>query len=123
MLRAITVSGYSFCLADYVAARRREAVHHINYLKTDPLFKRVVRLTRIPHRTKLSMALKQFTSDVLKALAELNSELVIEKLAELRLNELTIDLDGTIISTKGHPTWAFKGYNPVERRASRFWGF
>jgi hypothetical protein len=97
-----------------------ERLHHINYLKTDPLFKRVVRLTRIPHRTKLSTALKQFTSDVLKALAELNSELVIEKLTELRLNELTIDLDGTVISTKGHPTWAFKGYNPVKRGAKSY---
>jgi len=87
-----------------------ERFQHICYLKTDPLFCRVVRLTRIPHRTKLSTALKQFTSDSLKTLAELNSELVIEKLNELGLNEITIDLDGTVISTKGHPSWAFKGY-------------
>jgi len=91
-----------------------ERIQHIDYLKNDPLFCRVVRLTRIPHRTKLSTALKQFTSASLKALAELNSELVTEKLTELGLNELTIDLDGTVISTKGHPSWAFKGYNPIK---------
>ena len=68
-----------------------ERLQHIDYLRSDPLFKRVVRLTRIPHRTKLSTALKQFTSDSLKALAALNSELVIEKLTELGLNEITID--------------------------------
>ena len=68
-----------------------ERLHHIEYLRDDPLFKRVTRLTRIPHRTKLSTALKQFTSDSLKALSELNSELVIEKLTDLGLTEVTID--------------------------------
>ncbi len=97
-----------------------ERLQHIEYLKNDPLFRRVVRLTCIPHRTKLSTTLKQFTSDSLKALAELNSELVIEKLTELGLNEITIDLDGTVISTKGHPSWAFKGYNPIKRGAKSY---
>ena len=62
-----------------------ERLSHIEYLRTDPLFGRVIRLTRIPHRTKLSTALKQFTSDSLKALIELNSELVVEKIQELGL--------------------------------------
>lgn len=58
--------------------------------------------------------MKQFTSASLKALAELNSQLVIEKLTELGLNQLTIDLDGTVISTNGNPSWAFKGYNRLK---------
>jgi transposase len=69
----------------------------------------------IPHRTKISSALKQFTSDSLKALIELNSELVIERLDALGVTEITIDLDGTVISTKGNPSWAFKGYNPIKQ--------
>ena len=35
-----------------------ERLQHIDFIRSDPLFKRVVRLTRIPHRTKLSTALK-----------------------------------------------------------------
>jgi hypothetical protein len=97
-----------------------ERLQHIDFLRSDPLFKRVVRLTRIPHRTKLSTALKQFTSDSLKALTELNSVLVIEKLSELGLHEITVDLDGTVISTKGSPSWAFKGYNPIKRGANSY---
>jgi len=97
-----------------------ERLQHIDFLRSDPLFKRVVRLTRIPHRTKLSTALKQFTSDSLKALAELNSQFVIEKLTELHLDEITVDLDGTVISTKGSPSWAFKGYNPIKRGANSY---
>jgi hypothetical protein len=97
-----------------------ERLQHIDYLRSDPLFCRIVCLTRIPHRTKISTALKQFTSDSLKALIELNAELVIEKLRSLGLLEITIDLDGTVISTKGHPTWAFKGYNPIKRGANSY---
>jgi len=97
-----------------------ERLQHIDYLRSDPLFRRVVRLTRIPHRTKLSTALKQFSSDSLKAVAELNSQLVVEKLQELGLNEITVDLDGTVISTKGHPSWAFKGYNPIKKGAKSY---
>ena len=49
-----------------------------------------------------------------------NSELVIERLASLGLVEITIDLDGTVISTKGNPSWAFKGYNPIKRGAKSY---
>lgn len=97
-----------------------ERLRHLDYLKTDPLFCRVVRLTHIPHRTKISTSLKQFTSGSLKALIELNSEFVIEKIESLGLNEVTIDLDGTVISTKGNPSWAFKGYNPIKRGAKSY---
>lgn len=97
-----------------------ERLQHLDYLSSDPLFQRTVRLTRIPHRTKLSSALKQFTSASLKALIELNSQLVVEKLQELGLTEITIDLDGTVISTRGNPGWAFKGYNPIKKGAKSY---
>ena len=97
-----------------------ERLRHLDHLNTDPLFSRVVGLSRIPHRTKVSTALKQFTSDSLKVLSELNSEMVIERLAALGLAEITIDLDGTVISTKGNPSWAFKGYNPIKRGAKSY---
>ena len=90
-------------------------LYHLDYLKNDPLFCRVVCLTRIPHRTKISTALKQFTSESLKAIIELNSELITEKLQSLGIKEITIDLDSTVISTKGNPSWAFKGYNPTKK--------
>lgn len=48
-------------------------------MRSNPVFKRVISLTRIPHRIKLSIALKQFTSDSLKALGELNSQLTDAK--------------------------------------------
>ena len=97
-----------------------ERICHLEYLKSDPLFCRIIRITRIPHRTKVSTALKQFTSESLKTLIELNSELVVGQLNELGLRRVTIDLDGTVISTSGNPTWAFRGYNPVKKGAKSY---
>ena len=97
-----------------------ERIQHMEYVNNDPLFRRLIRLTRIPHRTQVSRSLKQFTSNSLKALVELNSQLVIEKLDELGLRQITIDLDGTVISTRGNPTWALKGYNPIKRGAKSY---
>lgn len=97
-----------------------ERIQHMEYVNNDPLFRRLIRLTRIPHRTQVSRSLKQFTSNALKALVELNSQLVIEKLDELGLRQITIDLDGTVISTRGNPTWALKGYNPIKRGAKSY---
>jgi hypothetical protein len=60
-----------------------------DYLKVLHYFFGVVGLTRIPHRTKISTALKQFPSDPLKALSQLNSDLVTEELQSLELMEIT----------------------------------
>ncbi|MBW1768991.1 MAG: transposase [Deltaproteobacteria bacterium] len=97
-----------------------EKLQHLDYLKTDPLFCRVIRLTRIPHRTKISMALKQFTSNSLKAIKELNSKIVIEKIESIGLNGITIDLDGTVINTKANPSRASKGYNPIKKGSKSY---
>lgn len=97
-----------------------ERLSHLEFLRDDPLFRRIIGITRIPHRTKVSQALKQFTSDSLKALIELNGELVCEHLNRLGLKTLTLDLDGTVLSTKGNPSWAFKGYNPIKKGAKSY---
>ena len=96
------------------------AYDKIEYVKNDPLFSRLVRLTRVPHSTKVSRSLKKFTSESLKALAELNRQLVVEKPDELGLRQITIDLDGTVISTRGNPTLALKGYNSIKRGAKSY---
>ena len=51
----------------------------------------------------------------MKTLIEFNSEIVMSKIEELGLRRLTIDLDGSVISTKGNAAFTFKGYNSVKR--------
>jgi len=97
-----------------------ERLSHLAFIRNDPLFIRVSGLTKIPHRTTFIKALKQFTSDALKVLIELNGELVMEKIRALGLKNLTIDLDGTVLSTKGHAAFAVKGYNPKKKGANSY---
>ena len=36
------------------------------------------------------------------------------------LTEITIDLDGTVISKNDNTTWSFKGFNPIKRGAKLY---
>jgi hypothetical protein len=97
-----------------------ERLSHIAYIKDDPLFQRVSRLPRLPHRTTVVNMLKQFTADSIKALTELNGELVVEQLQRMGMTEVTADIDGSVLSTRGRPGWTFKGYNPIKKGARSY---
>ena len=85
-----------------------QRLRHLEYISDDPLFQRVIGLAMVPHRTTIARGFAQFTSDALKTLIELNGELVMHKIDELGLRTLTVDLDGSVISTTGNA--AFHAY-------------
>jgi hypothetical protein len=96
-----------------VGARRLE---HLRYLANDPLVARLCGLARLPSERTVVNWLKQFTQEALQAVITLNSELLYEQIERLGLPRLTIDVDGTVVQTGGTVTWAFRGYNPHQRK-------
>lgn len=60
--------------------------------------------------------LKRFTLQSLQALVELNSEIVCEDIEREGLRRLTLDVDGTVITTGAKVAWAFRGFNPHHRK-------
>src|SRR6266700_5026363 len=92
-----------------VGARR---LQHLRYVAGDPLFARLCGLARIPSNRTVVNWLKQFTQASLRALARVNSELLYEKIQQLALRPLTIDVDGTVIRTGGKVGWAMRDFNP-----------
>jgi len=56
--------------------------------------------------------LKQFTQGSLKALGQINSELLFDQITQLQLRRLTLDIDGTVIRTGDQVAWARHGFNP-----------
>jgi hypothetical protein len=96
-------------------------LRHIAFLSDDPLVKRLCGLARMPSDRSASRWLKQFTNDSLQALVELNSEVVTDKLKELRLARLTLDFDGSVLSCGQTVGWAFRGYNPHKRYAPSYY--
>ena len=94
-----------------------ERISNIEYIKDDPLVKRFIELDMLPSRYSIIRFLKQFTGEALKSFIELNSELLVEQINKLGLTRLTIDIDGTVVSSRGKPELSGKGYNPIKRGA------
>src|SRR3989441_4558039 len=97
----------------YVGARRLE---HLRYVAGDPLIARFCGLARIPTARTVANWLRHFTTATLAPLVQLNHDLVIEVIARLQLPRLTIDVDGTVVSTGATVSWAFRGFNPHHRK-------
>ena len=97
----------------YSGARRLE---HLRYVASDPLLQRFCGLARLPTARTVANWLKRFTRREVAALRCLNTALVTDELARLRLPRLTLDLDGTVLCTGMQVAWAFRGFNPHHRK-------
>src|SRR5262245_13891128 len=89
---------------------------HLNYLCEDPLVKRFCSLLRLPRERSVVRWLKRFTHKSLQALVELNSQIVCQAIEKQRLGRLTLDIDGSVITTGAKVSWAFRGFNPHHRK-------
>lgn len=96
-------------------------LRHVAFLADDPLVKRLCGLETLPSDRTISRWLGQFTVDSLQALVRLNSEIVGEKLRDLKLARVTLDFDGTVLTTGHKVAWAFRGYNPHKRYAPSYY--
>jgi len=94
-----------------------ERISNIAFIKDDPLVKRFCELGNLPTRYSILRFMKSITDEALRGIIELNSGLVAEQVRKLGLATLTIDIDGTVISSRGMPEMSGKGYNPIKRGA------
>ena len=101
-----------------VGARRLE---HLQYIGGDPLVGRLCGLRRLPTARTVANWLKQFTQRGVQALRTLNRDLLGAHLRRLGLARLTIDVDGTVISTGSQVAWAFRGFNPHQRKKPSYY--
>lgn len=89
---------------------------HLNYLCDDPLVKRFCGLLRLPRERSVARWLKRFTHKSLMGLVEINSQIVCETIEKEKLGRLTLDIDGSVITTGTRVSWAFRGFNPHRRK-------
>jgi Transposase DDE domain group 1 len=89
---------------------------HLNYLCDDPLVKRFCGLLRLPRERSVGRWLKRFTHKSLMGLVEINSQIVCEAIEKEKLGRLTLDIDGSVITTGTSVSWAFRGFNPHRRK-------
>ena len=101
-----------------VGGRRLE---HVVYLKGDPLFQRFVGLAQLPSSRTLSRWLKRFRSSSVAKLQHLNAAIIAPIVQKMSPRTLTIDVDGTVISTGLQVERAFRGYNPHHRKVPSYY--
>jgi len=101
-----------------VGGRRLE---HVGHLQGDPLVHRFAGLAHLPSARTVSRWLKTFRVASVRQLQRLNAELIAPIVRSLPLKALTVDVDGTVISTGLQVERAFRGYNPHRRRVPSYY--
>lgn len=102
-----------------IAGGRR--LQHVDFLRVDPVFLRFCHLTRLPTARTLSRWLKNFKAVTLESLYALNADIVARVVRLLDLRTITVDVDGTVVSTGMKVERAFRGYNPHHRRVPSYY--
>jgi hypothetical protein len=96
-------------------------LQHVSHLVGDPLLHRFCGLAQLPGRFTLSRWLQQFTGRWIERLGALNAAVVARTVPMLPgLRTLTVDVDGTVLSTGLAVARAFRGFNPHHRRVPSY---
>jgi hypothetical protein len=96
---------------------------HLKYFGADGLLGRMAWLRRIPAKSTISRFFVACTKELVGFIGEANVDYVIGCLRRLggeTLTAITLDVDGTVISTRGHQGFAAKGYNPIKKGARSY---
>ena len=101
-----------------VGGRRLE---HLKYLASDLLLLRFARVQVWPTARTMSRWLKRFTIKSVEHLAALNAAVIAQILPRLELRSLTVDVDGTVVSTGLQVERAERGYNPHHRKVPSYY--
>jgi hypothetical protein len=101
-----------------VGARR---LGHVRFLSRDPMVLRTTGLAVLPSDRTLSRWLGRFTGKSLRQLGLVSLDLVCRSVRQLKLRVLTLDVDGSVVSTGMQVQWAQRGYNPHHRKVPSYY--
>jgi Transposase DDE domain group 1 len=91
------------------------------YYRDDPLVKRLLGLRRLPDVATISRALAQADPRSVAKLRALARQLVLERLQQLRPTRLTLDFDGSVLSTQRAAEGSAVGFNKKKKGARSYY--
>lgn len=94
---------------------------HLAWLERDPLVLRTCGLARIPTARTVGRWLERIRMRDLAGLVSLNERVVAEAVRTSGIRRLTIDVDGSVVSTGLTVQGARRGYNPHNRKAPSYY--
>lgn len=92
-----------------------------DYYADDPLVCRMLGVTRLPDVATISRTLSEADAKSVSKLRALLRELVLERLAASRLARVTIDFDGSVLSTARRAEGSAVGYNRKRKGARSYY--
>lgn len=96
-------------------------MRHIGYLESDPMVKRLCGLSRVPTAHTVGRWLRSFDAGGVAALLGVNEQLVGQVIARDALRRLTLDVDGSVVSTGLQVQGARRGFNPHRRKVPSYY--
>ncbi|MFQ5938333.1 MAG: IS1380 family transposase [Acidiferrobacterales bacterium] len=90
-------------------------LRHLSYYRDDPLVLRLLGLSRLPHVATVSRQLSALEDTGVCGVEQLQQNMVLEQLASLALARVTLDFDGSVISTCRHAEGVAAGWNRKKR--------
>lgn len=83
----------------------------IQYYDNDPMVLRLLGLTRLPDRSTLCRRLATMDEQSVLHLRRVNRQIVLERLVDQSIGRITLDLDGSVLSTSRYAEGTAVGYN------------
>ncbi len=96
-------------------------LHHLMFHQHDVVLLRFCGLKRLPSPRTAGRWLRCFTREHIERLLRLNEELVAEAIRRAGVRRLTLDIDGSVISTGQQVGWAQRGFNPHHRKVPSYY--
>ena len=96
-------------------------VAHLEHERGDPIMARFAGLNRLPAPRTVSYWLQTLSEEHVDRLAMVNEEVVGNVLRQTGGRRLTLDVDGSVVSTGAKVEGARRGYNPHRRGARSYW--
>lgn len=106
-------------LALIVTGGRR--LRHLKYLQQDPVVGRFCGLARMPTDRTVARWLAGFDAVHVDGLLKLNEEVAADVIRQLDLKRLTLDVDGSVVSTGLKVEGAKRGFNPHHRKVPSYY--
>ena len=87
----------------------------VQYYGDDPMVRRVTALHSYPSASTLSRMLSEYDAKSVEKVQDLNRNICLERIAKESLNRVTLDFDGSVLSTKRHSEGTAVGFNKKKK--------
>lgn len=93
----------------------------VDYYRDDPMVARLAGLRTLPDTSTISRALARVDAQSVEQVRRLSRSLVMTALKREQFSRLTLDFDGSVLSTKGHAQGTAVGFNKVKKGARSYY--